>query len=67
VADDEWVDDESADDEWAERQEGGNMRVIDIGGSLTQLKAELETGAGDQSRYYEFQAPLDLEADLGGG
>ncbi|MCJ1251831.1 hypothetical protein MMC30_009069 [Trapelia coarctata] len=67
VADDEWVDDKSADDEWAERPEGGNMRVIDIGGSLTHLKAELGTGAGDQSRYYEFQGPLDLEADLEGG
>ena len=50
-----------------EEREDTRSRVIDIGGSLTKLRVELECGAGDQGRYYKFQGPLDLQKDLGGG
>lgn len=42
------------------------FRVFDIGGSLTQLSAELESGAEDPV-YPEFQGPHDLEANLFNG
>jgi hypothetical protein len=58
------ADSEEANYEQADRRNG---TIIDMGGSLTKLKAELESGAGEQGKYYKFQGPFDLESDLEGG
>ncbi len=64
VAEYEDMDDIEADCEEWEKRRG---RVLDVGGGLMKLKAELVCGAGDQGRYYKFQGPFDLGRDLGGG
>ena len=51
-AEDEDMHDIEADCEEWEKRRG---RVLDVGGGLMKLKAELVCGAGDQGRYYKFQ------------
>ncbi|KAL8931457.1 MAG: hypothetical protein Q9216_007197, partial [Gyalolechia sp. 2 TL-2023] len=43
--------DENYFDADCEERENGRSRILDVGGGLTKLKAELECGAGDQGSY----------------
>ena len=50
-----------------ETDDEADCQVIDVGGRLTKLKAELESGPGDQGNCDKFQGPHDLKGDLGNG
>jgi hypothetical protein len=43
------------------------LLVIDVGGGLTKLKEEMESGKRDDKAWVEFWGPRDVVADIGGG
>lgn len=50
-----------------EESENTRGRVIDVGGDLTKLNAEIVGGIEGLGGYCRFRGPFDLETELGGG
>jgi hypothetical protein len=63
----ESFDDGDAEDRDNHEVEDKGSNIIDIGGSLTKLKAEMEAGVHYTNNHIEFQGPHDLQTDIGHG